>query len=284
MTREADSYTPRGDTAAILDRALDLVQSVPYQVSARWLFYRLLQEGFYTQKGDYANKFLKAVSSARHSFYGGWRPDTLADETRESIVRGNGFDDPQEWLEALADRLTCNLDKRLNQDYYIEIWFEARAMIQQFQHYSQHVTLRPMGGQPSIPFKWQTAKDLEAAASRYGNPITILYFGDLDPAGLTIADTVRADVAKWCSVSFEFIRAGLNDGDPERYGIPENPEHPGAYQWEALSDESARQIITQAVAPYLRHDAIQVVEAKEQAATDWLRAKLAGLEYTGGEM
>ncbi len=94
----SSTYTPRGETAKILDRAFELVNSVPYQVSARWLFYRLLQEGFYSTKQDYANKFLKAVSAARHAFYNGWRPDTLADETRESITGGAGWEDVKSWL------------------------------------------------------------------------------------------------------------------------------------------------------------------------------------------
>ena len=32
----ADDYTPRGQTAEILDRAYKFAQSVVYQVSARW--------------------------------------------------------------------------------------------------------------------------------------------------------------------------------------------------------------------------------------------------------
>jgi hypothetical protein len=280
---DKDNYIPRGEAAAVLDRAWALRASVPYRVTARWLFYRLLQEGYYNSKADYSNKWLKIVSRARHAFYGGWRPDTLADETREAIDRGHGHDNPEMWLQAVSEHLTCNLAKWYGQDYYIELWFEARAMIDQFAHYTDHITLRPMGGQPSIPYKWETAKQLERYSARYGKPIVILYFGDLDPGGEMIETVTRDDVRKWCDVPFEFIRCGLNPGDPQRYNIPENPEKPGAYQWEALTDDAARNLITGNVARYVRHDAFVSVEDREDRVTGWLRGELVELvgQYPG---
>lgn len=277
MVRNKEIYRPQKDTRLMLVRALQLVNSVPYQVSARWLFYRLLQEGYYSSKDDYANKFLKAVSAARHAFYEGWRPDTLADETREAIRRGDGFDTPQDWITALSSRLTCNLTMWHDQPYYVELWFEARAMRDQFEHYTQHLTLRPMGGQPSIPYKWETAKHLEQVYREYGKPIKILYFGDLDAAGGIISDTAEADVSKWCTAPFEFIRCGLTAQQVTRYNVPENIEKPGQYQWEALPDEAARDIITASVNPFVRHDAFLKVVSRQEHAAAWIRDKLAAL-------
>ena len=280
----ADTYAPRGQTAEILDRALELVRSVPYQVSARWLFYRLLQEGYYTCKGDYGNKFLKAVSAARRAFYGGWRPDTLADETREAIHRGGHAGSVEDWLQMYARGLTCTLDKWAGQEHYVELWYEARAMTQQFQHYTRYLTLRPMGGQPSIPYKWDTAKALEQADVRYDLPIVILYFGDLDTAGELISEVVERDVRDWCNADFQFIRCGLNLDQVRRFDVPENPEKPGEYQWEALSDAGARAIIQENVDPFLRHDAFAELERAEQRATRWVRRELVELakRWAGG--
>ena len=52
VTPKIESYTPHGKTAKMLERALEIVNSVPYNVSTRWLFYRMLQEGCYTKKSD----------------------------------------------------------------------------------------------------------------------------------------------------------------------------------------------------------------------------------------
>ena len=274
---DKDNYNPRGKTAEALHRGLELVRSVPYQVSARWVFYRLLQEGHYSKKSDYANKWLKTASRARHASWGGWAPDTLADDTRAAIYRGHGYRTPAGWVDGLAEDVTCNLAKWYTQPYYLELWFEARAMVDQFSHYTRNITLRPMGGQPSIPYKYDTAKDLGDFSLGYNRPVVVLYFGDLDQGGECIEQVVRDDVAKWCAVDFDFIRCGLNLGDPERYGIPENPEKPGEYQWEALSDAGAREIITSNVDRFVRQDAFTEVERKENKATGRMRAQLADL-------
>ncbi len=273
-----DSYNPRGKTADILNRGLELVRSVNYHVSARWVFYRLLQEGWYSKKEDYANKWLKTASRARHASWGGWRPDTLHDDTRMAIGRGHGPKTPDDWLDDPA-WVYCNLAKWYTQPNYVELWFEARAMADQFRYYTKHITLRPMGGQPSIPFKWETAKFLETVDRVYNQPIVILYFGDLDAGGECIERVTHNDVAKWCDVPFDFIRCGLNPGDPEHYGIPENPEKPGEFQWEALPDKAAREIITTNVDHFVCRDAFEVVERQERRATDWLRNYLADVEY-----
>lgn len=271
------SYKPQAKTAAMLARALELVGSVPYQVSLRWLFYRVLQEGFYSSKDDYKNKFEPAISAARRAFYMGWRPDTLADETREAIVRGGRFSSVEDWLDTVARGVFCDLDRWTYQNTYVELWYEARAMSQQFEHYTDHITLRPLGGQPSIPYKWQAAKDIERLAAAYNMPVVILYFGDLDSAGETIAQVVERDVREWCAAEFKFVHCGLNAQQVKLYGVPENPEKPGEYQWEALTDDAARSIITTNTSRYLRDDGVVEAERLERQATRWLRRELVGV-------
>ena len=256
------SYNPSPRTEEALDRAYTLLRAVPYTVTARWLFYQLLQEGYYSKKKDYKNKFLPAVSKARHHYYKSWRPDTLADDTRDSTERGDGYDTTKDWIDAVQKYLACNLDKWAGQEYYVELWFEARAMRAQFEHYTKFITLRPMAGQPSIPFKYSIAQALNDKHYQYDLPIVILYFGDLDPAGSTIAEVVRRDVAKWCDVSFEFIFCGLDIDQVNDWNIPENPDHPGTYQWEALSDEGAQSIIEEWTEQYI--DTYLVGKLKER--------------------
>lgn len=278
-----EDYNPRAETKKILDRAWQLVNSVPYRVSARWVFYRLLQEGFYSSKDDYKNKWLKACSLARKNFYNGWHPATLSDETREPIIRGRGVDSVSDWLLEMSKQAVCNLDKWTGQPVYLELWYEARAMSDQFRHYTKHITLRPMGGEPSIPYKWQAAKALEQMSKTYDVPIVVLYFGDLDYHGEIISDVIEREVGEWCSCYFEFVRCGLDEDQVYQYNVPENPEKPGQYQWEALSDEGAREIITESVGQYLRHDAFTEVEQKERDATAKIRAELTRLAKEMGD-
>jgi hypothetical protein len=276
MAYRSENYKPHKQGREILARAWEHVHSVPYQVTARWLFYRLLQDGKYRTKSDYNGKFLPLLSRARHCFYESWRPDTLADDRRAPIVRGNGYESPAAWVEMLASRARCNLARWKGQSYYVEVWFEAEAMKSQFEHYTQNITLRPFYGMPSIPYKWDIARGLEEAAQIYGLPIKVLYFGDLDPAGEVIPETSTEDIRGWCSVDFDFIRAGLNPGDELRYNIPENFEHPGAYQWEALEDSAAGELITGAVAQFVDYDRMGEVEELEAEVTAQFRQYMAG--------
>lgn len=266
-------YNPRAQQARILDIALKYVNSVPYAVTARWLFYRLLQDGIYHGKDAYHSLFLPLTAKARKSSYGGWRPWTLADDTREVIAGGGGFDDPEEWLEAVKDQEKFNKAKWLNQEYYVEIWFEAAAMAGQFRHYTEEIPLLAFRGDVSIPEKWKTAKRLEAVSSRYDLPIVVIYFGDDDPKGWDIPKAALADIDDWCSAGFEFIRAGLNKGDGQRLGIPENPEKPSTYQWEALNDEDAGRIITEAVGRYYKKEALADIRKEETEVTEKFRDK-----------
>ncbi len=136
-------------------------------------------------------------------------------------------------------------------------------MTQQFQHYTDGISLYPFGGHPSIPFKWQIAKTIERCHRRYQKPVKILYFGDLDEAGEIIYRKAVQDVQSWCNVQFDFIRCGLNDDQVEKYDVPENFEHPG-YQWEALTDEGAGEIITEGVSQFISDDVIEDTRQQEE--------------------
>ena len=275
MNKE-DAYNPQEKQKEILSRGLEIIGSVQYKVSARWLFYRLFQEGFYLDKGDYKNKYIPTISRARHAFYNGWNPYILEDSTRACIWNGLGWSDVEKWIKNLSEK-TCNLDKWVNQDYYIECWFEARAMTAQFEHYTEFVNLRPMGGQPSIPFKYETAQDLSSVSRSYGNPIVILYFGDCDNAGEIISQTIERDVRKWAGVPFDFIYCGLTSEQASEYDVPENPEKPGQFQWEALLDQGAKEIITESMEPYINQDCLSETQQSEEEAEEWISEKLTGL-------
>jgi hypothetical protein len=265
-----NEYKPRGEQAQILDRAYELVQSVPYKVTARWLFYRLLQESFFKDKDAYKAKFLPLLSKARKSFYKEWTPETLSDDTRIAVIRGAGWTSESSFLKDVG-QATCILDKWQDQDCYLEIWFEAKAMKGQFEHYTEHVTLRPFGGDCSISFKWQIAVELEEKHDQYQTPVVILYFGDLDPKGLQIPESAVRDIRQWTDVDFEFIRCGLNPGDELIYHIPQNPDKPGTYQWEALSDSAAKELIESWVGKFISLGSFDSTESRELFITNNFR-------------
>ncbi|MGA2363527.1 MAG: hypothetical protein ABSG73_13860 [Candidatus Aminicenantales bacterium] len=70
------------------------------------------------------------------------------------------------------------------------------------------------------------------------------------------------DVGRWCEVPFTLERCGLSVEQAKAHGVPPSVEKKG-YQWEALDDAAAEEIITEAVGKYI--DAGLVDEALEEA-------------------
>ncbi len=300
------SYNPQPTVARLLDRAFGYIAASPYQVTARWVFYRLLQDGTLFEKSDY-KRLLSYLSKARKGFYRRWTPATLADDTRAADVRGLGFDSGQDWLGAVMEKTECKLDRWRGQDRYVEVWFEASAMSAQFDFYTnENVPLLAFHGDVSIPEKWKATRRLVDRWLELEIPITVLYYGDLDPKGLEIPESARKDVLSFAGrylwqrmgtdtdrdallekfdrflEDFEFIRVGLNDDQIDLYGVPENPERPGTYQWEGLDDGAAQELIGQ-VENYLDQGAFRTVMDQEADITDQFRNHLGALELDSDE-
>jgi len=269
-------YKPHAKQQAILNRAYKHILSVPYKVSLRWLFYRIWQDNFYAKYATIPNGKDKAnhafevlLTRARREFWDRWHPNTLSDDTRETIHRGHGCENEQDAINDM--KLECRpLSHWFTQDFYVECWFEARAMIQQFKTYTDGITLRPLGGQPSLSYRWEIAKELESIYKKYDKPIVILYFGDCDRYGSNICESTHADVSAWCNVSYELIFCGLTYEQAKQYRLPDNPEKPGQYQWEALSDADARAIITSNLDRFVSVLKIQETEERESKLDEWL--------------
>ena len=296
------SYKPKTESKHILRRAWDWVQSVPYAVTARWVFYRLLQDGIYADKKGYKH-LLGILSKARKGFYGPWKPWSLADDTRAPILmqregfytlhlRGWGFKTETEWLEKVKTELNCQLDRWVDQPIYAEVWFEAAAMQGQFLHYANpNLPLLAFHGDVSIPEKWRAAQRLSERWLELRKPIHIFYYGDLDPKGLIIPLSAWSDIRFWilallikedssldkeCMRDFIFTRVGINREQVADLDIPENPERPGTYQWEALSDEQAETLIEKS-SELLDPDAFSRNEKDEWDITEQLRDSIQNL-------
>ena len=212
-------YNPEPETKQMLDTAFEIISSVPYKPSDRWLFYQFIQRGIIPKDiGVWKSQYKRKIDKARKRFYGGWNPLSLIDDTRTPIIRGL----PEPPKEAIPDRIK-------DQDNYVELWYEARAMTDQFWYYTKdyYVTMVPFGGDYTISPKWITAKRLEKRYETYKKPIVILYFGDCDDKGNMIPYSALENIKEWCSVDFKFIRCGLTLEQAKRFNLPENPDRPG---------------------------------------------------------
>jgi len=227
-------------------------------------------QGYGLMKKDY-QRFSTMLTRARKKRRRGWAPYTLTDETRKIYNFNDGFSSLKEWIDHIRNRgIKINLDKHLGQKYLVQVWFEAQAMFQQFAKYTKpyYVTLVPFRGDLSLPMKWKLSQQIREALIN-DIPVKILYFGDLDKKGLGIPESAVSDIREWTAQPehyskivdpiFDFIRVGLNPEHVSLYDIPENPQKPGDYQWEALDDAAAAELITTELNKHIDLDKIQTV-------------------------
>ena len=263
------SYQPNSANAELLNTALAIIKSVEYKPSLRWLQYQLLQKGLLRNKQVAFNTFKGLASKARKGFWNGWTPWTLADSIREFHDAGRGYQNLDEYMEA-EKNYAVTLDFMHNQNYYVEVWYEAMAMHGQFKHILEPlgIPLLPFQGDTSISIKWEAAERLEKRYNDFGKPVVIIYFGDCDDKGKQIPQSAIKDIRLWCDPDFEFIVAGLTLAQAKKYKLPENPEKKGQYQWEALPDKAAKEIILGTVRKYWNFKAVESMQEEQNVLSE----------------
>ena len=255
------TWQPQPEGVQLLDYAMAKIKSVPYRVSSRWTFYRVLQAGYLSCKKD-VTRWDYLASRARKRFYGEWKPDTLKDSIRMC-----------NWKGEFSATYGLELDALQTQSSIVQLWYEAEAMSEQFEYYTHNyrVSLVPFRGDVSIPINWEIAKKLETLYDKYQKPIKILYFGDYDKKGFQILDAALRDIKAWCNVHFNIERVGLTLEQIQRFKLPENPDKPG-YQWEALEDEQAKTLILDALNRYAQPISVDLDEHEKTIKEQFRRA------------
>lgn len=281
---------PREDTRAWLEWTLERIHTAPYKVTLRWAFYRAYQGGAfggiaqrYTEQGLkpgevkaklYKNVFIPGTSRARKSFWNGWNPTTLKDDTRHIYnLEGTFFDNVQEWTDYVKT-LKPILNPFQGQDSLLFVLFEANAMLSQFKFHlgDKRICLVPFGGEATIELKWNVAKAIEDAVERWKKPARVFYFGDKDDKGEEIPENALRDIHEWCNADFEYYRVGINAEHIKKYDLPDNPEKPGTYQWEALDETASTELISE-VLKYWREDKFnKLLKVEEKAGGKWKNA------------
>lgn len=263
---------------AILQAGKAFVDSLPYKVSLREVFYHLLQKGLLRNKADYGN-WKGYATDARKDWRFGWRPDTLIDGGREIIVSASPSDAADQ-LATLPYYIDIRPDLYSGQAAVPFLIYEAGGSTGQFSHHAPWCDHAPLRGDASVPHKWAIAERIAELAECYGLPVHVGYFGDYDPKGMKIPQSAMADVLPWIErirpgTEVMFTRFGLNEGDNVRYDIPEKPEKPGTYEWQALTPEQGEAVIKGALSAMVDMDEIERRIGDAEADTMELRTKVA---------
>lgn len=268
----------RAEIDGILQAGKAFVDSLPYKVSLREVFYHLLQKGLLRDKADYGN-WKGYATEARKNWHLGWRPDTLIDGGREIIISASPSDAADQ-LATLPYYIDIRPDLYSGQAAVPFLIYEAGGSTGQFSHHAPWCDHAPLRGDASVPHKWAIAERIAELAECYCLPVHVGYFGDYDPKGLKIPQSAMADILPWIErirpgTEVMFTRFGLNEGDNVRYNIPEKPEKPGTYEWQALTPEQGEAVIKGALSAMVDKDEIERRIGDAEADTVELRTKVA---------
>ena len=205
---------------AFAQKILVLKGKTSQKMSSRGWCYFL--EGYnLITKGDF-DKLQKAINLCRK--YGLLPIDMVAEDPKRQYY---GVEEPntetpeqymRKWLTITRDAgQYYTPDWWDGEEYYIQMMVEKIDLVNMFQPMCEeyHIPIVNAGGWYDILERSQAADRFKAAEANGLKPV-ILYFGDLDPYGMAISDSLLkgfADIqlgTKWKPTNLEVDRFGLN--------------------------------------------------------------------------
>jgi len=210
----------------IIEKAKRILEEYPEGMTIRQLHYRLVAAGMINDMNHY-KRVVSAMTYARwkgivdmtafidreRSMFG----ETQAHETNLESEIERAKQQIKAWMTSY------HLERWSNQDNYVEVWIEKKALQGVFEHpcIKYGVGLAPCKGYPSITFL-NNAKERFVNATEAGKNVIILYFGDYDPSGTDIPRSIHNNLQRM-NVDVEVKRIALNPEQIEQLKLPGVP-------------------------------------------------------------
>jgi len=209
--------------AKLLQHALNVISQYDIPLTVRQVFYRLVAAGIIQNTRSNYNTLDRCLVNARIR---GIIPfEKLEDRSRQFLAGDHEFEDPEDFMAWRVEALKSSADQYELpywhfQPEYVEVWLEKDALSALFKQVCDrlHVVLAPCRGYPSLTYLYEAAQRLK----NIDKPITILYFGDLDPRGRDIERYITETLEDF-GVEANVERVALTWQQVEAYGLPPAP-------------------------------------------------------------
>ena len=278
----------------ITENAKRILSEYSEGITIRQLHYRLVSIGMINDLNHY-KRVVDAMTGAR------W--DNIvpmeAFIDRERSMFGETKDDEKDLEDEIDQaknqvRLWMNnysLNRWTNQDYYIEVWIEKRALQGVFERpcKDNDVGLAPCKGYPSITFLYEAKGRFEDAINN-GKKAVILYFGDYDPSGEDIPRSIKENLGRM-GVDIDVKRIALNPeqikdmalpGVPPKIGDSRSRNWNGArvVELDAVEPNTLSRMGEDAITSFFDHDHFKELKERESKERKEYREELK--EYVNG--
>lgn len=258
---------------------LERVQAILEQYSGtmlniRQLYYLLVSEATFPNRVRSYKNLVQALTD--------WRRDgTLDVDSFEDLTRtmhhydvGERTDDPMGWAfyflnHAIESAEDYGLATWFGQENRVIVLVEKQAQETNFKAVCQRldVDLAVMRGYSSLSYLKEIADSMEGDETD-GRQLVLLYFGDFDPSGVNIPETIERDLKGLFNQDFIFERIALNKDQALKMKlIPAPPkgsdsrsdnfrgEHGNkTYELDAIEPRTLQRLISDAVLRYFDSD------------------------------
>lgn len=169
-----------------------------------------------------------------------------------------------------------------NQDTYVEIWCEKDALAGVIGDITNKwdVPLYVIRGQTSDTYAHNAMESLEGI----DKPVNIYYFGDWDPSGKSICDTLEKKLVEFAQefhVSMTFERVAVLPEQIEQWNLPTRPTKkgdPNAKNWkggsvelDAIPPQQLQQLVEEVIDQHVNQDILNRTIHQERLEKESLK-------------
>ena len=255
-----------------------------HPMTVRQVFYQLVvRDVIEKTEADYQRTVIRLMTEMRLD---GTLPfDWVVDESRRVRVTQT-FDNLTDAIEHTARFYRRSALKQ--SDDYVEIWLEKDALAGVLWDVTSDydVPLMVSRGMPSLTFLHGSAQAIRRAA-RFGKRTYIYQFGDHDPSGVLIPQTIERRLAQMCGQLRcpppIVERSALTEEQIEEFELPTRPTkrrgNPHAHKFkghsveiDALPPSELRAMVTKVIERHVSPEATAALRVAEDSEREYLRA------------
>jgi hypothetical protein len=273
----------KADVIAIRNAIIDVIKDDP-PMTVRQVFYQLVTRGVIEKtEAEYQGTVIRLMTELRLN--GRLPYSWVVDESRRVRVTET-YDNIEHALEQTAKFYRRSALEQ--SDDYVEIWVEKDALAGVMWDVASDydVPLMVSRGMPSITFLHGSAVAIYRAAER-GKSTYIYQFGDHDPSGVLIPQTIERRLDEMCErldcPPPIVERVALTEEQIEEHNLPTRPtkregnRHIGKFEGDsveldALSPRVLRHMVREVIERHISPEATQALRVAEDSERELLRA------------
>jgi hypothetical protein len=224
MSRKRISWTPFqvDKLSKILDVLKDLDEYKP--LTLRQVYYQLVGKGYIKNTDSQYGMLSHRIKWARIDGYIAW--EDIEDRVR-TIHDLRGWTSEKHFVQEEVSRFLegYRRDFLQSQSKYIEVWVEKDALSSIFTKVAKNYSVPVVvcRGFSSVTF----LNEFRERISYYqnlGKQVVMLYFGDFDPSGMEMLETMKITLEQELGVAgVDFKRVALDKSDISKYNLPNDP-------------------------------------------------------------